>query len=134
LNGSLANFPFPWQTGDWLAGEAGLRYSETLVSKENRVMREALLHLTEEQWSALEPKLQEAEHHAHLEFFSGEMAKDLLRGGSEDTPGTILLRYLKDRKDETGVRLLRAAELYHHELMRHDLAIAFNLGAGKLEE
>jgi hypothetical protein len=32
------------------------------------------------------------------------------------------------------VRLLRATELYQHELMRHDLAVAFHLGAGKLEE
>ena len=97
-------------------------------------MREEMLHLTEAQWSKLEPNLREAEEHAHQEFFSGELVKDLLRGSSEDSPGAILLRYLKERKDETGVRLLRAAELYQHELMRHDLAVAFNLGAGKLEE
>jgi|WetSurMetagenome_2_1015567.scaffolds.fasta_scaffold523972_1 hypothetical protein len=96
-------------------------------------MREEWLHLSEEQWGKLEPKLREAEHHAHQEFFSGELAKDLLRGSSEDTPGTILLRYLKERKDESGVRLLRAMELYQHELMRHDLAVAFHLGAEKTE-
>jgi hypothetical protein len=96
-------------------------------------MREELLHLTEAQWEKLEPKLREAEQHAHREFFAGDMAKDLLRGSSEDSPGAILLRYLKDRKDETGVRLLRATELYQHELMRHDLAVAFHLGEGKDE-
>jgi hypothetical protein len=85
-------------------------------------------HLTAEQWAKLEPLLQEADKHAHAEFFAGSTAKDLLRGTSEETPGNILLRYLRERGDETGVRLFRAMELYNHELLRHGIAIAFHLG------
>jgi hypothetical protein len=86
------------------------------------------LHLTEEQWAVLEPLMQEAETHAHEEFFASHLTKDLLREGSQETPGNILLRYLKERGDETAIRLFRAMELYNHEIVRHDLAVAFHLG------
>jgi hypothetical protein len=87
-----------------------------------------ITHLTEKQWEKLEPLLQEAEMHAHEEFFAGEAAKDLLREGTNETPGNILLRYLREKGDDTGLRLFRAMELYQHEIVRHDLAAAFQLG------
>jgi len=87
-----------------------------------------VFHLTEQEWACLEPLLRQAEGHAHAEFFAGQAAKDLLREGSQETPGNILLRYLKERGDDTGVRLFRAMELYQHELVRHDLAAAYHLG------
>jgi hypothetical protein len=93
-----------------------------------------ITHLTEAEWARLEPLLQNAEAHAHAEFFASPTAKDLLREGSDETPGNILLRYLKERGDDTGVRLLRAAELYQHEIMRHDLAVAYHLGQGERNE
>jgi hypothetical protein len=85
-------------------------------------------HMTEEQWAIIEPLLRESESHAHEEFFESQIAKDLLREGSDETPGNILLRYLRSRGDDTAVRLFRAMELYQHEILRHDLAIAFHLG------
>lgn len=91
-------------------------------------MQEETFHLTHEQWEALEPVLQQAEAHAHEEFFASEASQDLLRTGSEETPGNILLHYLREKGDETAVRLFRAMELYQHELVRHDIAAAYHLG------
>ncbi|NIM04433.1 MAG: hypothetical protein GTN69_06580 [Armatimonadetes bacterium] len=85
-------------------------------------------HMTEEEWARLEALLRDSEKHAHAEFFASQVAKDLLREGTEETPGNVLLRYLRERGDETAVRLFRAMELYNHELVRHDLAVAFHLG------
>jgi len=85
-------------------------------------------HLTKEEWASLEPLLREAENHAHAEFFAGQAAQDLLREGTEETPGNILLRYLRERGDSGAVRLFRAMELYQHELVRHGLAAAYRLG------
>lgn len=96
-------------------------------------MQEHAFHLSQEEWAKLEPLLQEAEAHAHEEFFASPHAQDLLRGGSSETPGNILLRYLKEHEDETAVRLFRAMELYNHELVRHDLAVAYHLGKESVE-
>ncbi len=90
-------------------------------------------HLSKEEWDLLEPLLQEAEKHADEEFFASDLAKDLLRVGSRETPGNILLRYLRDHEDETAVRLFRAMELYNHEMVRHDLAVAYRLGKESVE-
>ena len=84
-------------------------------------------HLTKEEWQDLEPYLVEAEAHARAEYLATEQAKALL-GERQETPGYLLLQRLKERGDEEGVRLFRAAEMYQHELVRHDLAVAYLRG------
>jgi hypothetical protein len=84
-------------------------------------------HLTAEEWQALEERLREAERHAHEEYFATEEYRNIL-GVGDVTPGTLLLRKLIGASDTEGVWLLRAMEMYQHELTRHGYAAAFRLG------
>ncbi len=83
--------------------------------------------LTKEEWNELEPLLSEADKAAHRRFMESPAAKSLLPE-SEKTPGYQLLQRLKELEDETAVRLFRAVEMYHHELTRADIIVAFLRG------
>ena len=86
------------------------------------------LHLTQEEWEHLEPRLAAAEAHAYDEFFAMQDAQALL-GDDRTTPGARLLRLLLQSGDETAVALFRATEMYNHELTRHGYAAAYRCGA-----
>lgn len=83
--------------------------------------------LSKEDWDDLEPRLEAAEKAAHDNFMRNPQARDLL-GDGDHTPGYLLLQHLKQRKDERGVRLFRAVEMYFHELSRADIATAYLRG------
>ncbi len=83
--------------------------------------------MTQEEWQDLEPRLAGAERAAHNEYTSSPEAAELT-GGSEYTPGYLLLQRLKVANDQEGIRLFRAMEMYHHELTRADIAAAFLRG------
>jgi hypothetical protein len=83
--------------------------------------------LTREEWQDLEPVLSDADKAVHERFLSDPQATALL-GGSDSTPGYVLLRHLRDSGDEEGVKLLRAVETYQHEITRADITVAFLRG------
>ncbi len=83
--------------------------------------------MTQEEWQDLEPRLAAAERAAHDEYVRGEEIV-ALTGGSEYTPGYLLLQRLKAANDQEGIRLFRAIEMYHHELTRADITAAFLRG------
>jgi hypothetical protein len=83
--------------------------------------------VTQEEWEALEPRLAGAERAAHDAFMNSPDVRQLL-SGTEFTPGYLLLQRLREARDEEGIRLFRAMEMYHHELMRADIAAAFLYG------
>ncbi|UCH33547.1 MAG: hypothetical protein JSV65_13380 [Armatimonadota bacterium] len=87
------------------------------------------LHLTQEEWEALEPHLATAETHAHDEFFTMDDMQQIL-GDDRTTPGARLLRLLLQSGNDEAVALFRAAEVYNHELTRHGYAAAFRCGVG----
>lgn len=83
--------------------------------------------LTEQEWADLEPRLAAAERAAHDEYMNSEEVA-ALTGGSEFTPGYLLLQRLKAANDQEGIRLFRAMEMYHHEITRADITAAFLRG------
>ena len=83
--------------------------------------------LTAEDWDDLEPRLAAAERGAHDAFMATEEVI-ALTGGSEFTPGYLLLQRLKSLSDPEGIRLFRAMEMYHHEITRADITAAFLRG------
>jgi hypothetical protein len=83
--------------------------------------------LTKEEWDDLEPRLAKADRDTHERFVSGAEAKSLL-GDTDKTPGFLLLQRLKELGDETAVKLFRAAEMYHHEITRADIGLAYLRG------
>jgi 5'-3' exonuclease len=90
--------------------------------------------LTKEEWDDLEPILSKADRVAHENFMSSPETKALL-GDSDKSPGFILLQHLKKIGDEEAVKLLRAAEMYYHEITRADITAAYLRGkaAGRAE-
>jgi len=84
-------------------------------------------HLTKQEWKALEPYLAEAEERARAQYLASQEARQTL-GETQQTPGYLLLKHLRDQGDEVGVRLLRAAEMYQHELARADITAAYLRG------
>ena len=83
--------------------------------------------VTQEEWEALEPRLAAAERVAHDTFMNSPETRQLLPG-TEYTPGYLLLQRLRAAKDEEGIRLFRAMEMYHHEITRADIAASFLYG------
>jgi len=83
--------------------------------------------LTKEEWDDLEPLLAEADKAAHERFMRSPAAKALLQE-SDNTPGYQLLQRLKEIDDRTAVQLFRAVEMYHHEVTRADITVAFLRG------
>jgi hypothetical protein len=83
--------------------------------------------MTEQEWADLEPRLAAAERAAHDEYMANEGVA-ALTGGSEFTPGYLLLQRLKTANDQEGIRLFRAMEMYHHEITRADISAAFLRG------
>lgn len=90
--------------------------------------------LTKEEWDDLEPILAEADRAAHENFMSSPEIKTLLRD-SDKSPGFVLLQHLKSSRDQEAVKLLRATEMYYHEITRSDIAAAYLHGkkAGRAE-
>lgn len=86
-----------------------------------------LRRLTKDEWDALEPLLAEADKVAHQRFMESPAAKALLMD-SQKTPGYQLLQRLKELEDEAAIQLFRAVEMYHHELTRADIIVAFLRG------
>ena len=83
--------------------------------------------MTEQEWADLEPRLAGAERAAHDEYMRTEEVA-ALTGGSEYTPGYLLLQRLKAANDQESIHLFWAMEMYHHELTRADIAAAFLRG------
>jgi hypothetical protein len=83
--------------------------------------------LTKEEWDDLEPRLAEVDRGTHERFTSSAEAKSLL-GETDKTPGYVLLQHLKELGDETAVKLFRATEMYHHEITRADIGVAYLRG------
>jgi hypothetical protein len=83
--------------------------------------------MTAEEWEALEPRLAAAERAAHEEYMSAPETVEVL-GGTDLTPGYLLLQHLKEAGDQPGIRLFRAMEMYHHEITRADIAAAYAFG------
>ncbi len=83
--------------------------------------------LTPEEWEDLEPRLAAAERGAHEAFMATEEVL-ALTGGTEFTPGYLLLQRLKTLNDPEAIRLFRAMEMYHHEITRADITAAFLRG------
>ena len=83
--------------------------------------------LTKEEWDDLEPLLAEADKLAHERFMASPAAKSLVEEGDR-TPGYLLLQRLKEVGDQAAIRLFRAVEMYHHELTRGDITVAFLRG------
>jgi hypothetical protein len=85
------------------------------------------VRLTKEEWDDLEPRLAEAERAAHEHFMASAEAQAAV-GASEHTPGYVLLQRLKQLSDPALLKLFRAMEMYHHEITRADIAIAYARG------
>jgi hypothetical protein len=85
------------------------------------------VRLTKEEWDDLEPRLVEAERSAHEHFMQSAETQAVM-AGSDKTPGYLLLQRLKQLNDPTVVQLFRAMEMYHHEITRADIAVAFTRG------
>ncbi len=83
--------------------------------------------LTKEEWDDLEPRLVEAERALHESFVGSPEAQSLM-GDSDKTPGYLLLLRLKELNDREAIQLFRAVEMYHHELSRADMTVAFLRG------
>ncbi len=88
--------------------------------------------LTKEEWETLEPRLSAAERAAHEEYMSEPETVEAL-GGTEFTPGYLLLQHLKAANDQEGIRLFRSMEMYHHEITRADIAAAYLFGKSVAE-
>jgi len=90
--------------------------------------------LTKDEWDDLEPILAEADRVAHENFMSSPEIRTLL-GDSDKSPGFVLLQHLKSSGDQEAVKLLRATEMYYHEITRSDIAAAYLHGkkAGRSE-
>ena len=90
--------------------------------------------LTKEEWDDLEPILAKADRVAHENFMSSPETRVLL-GDSDKSPGFLLLQHLKKTGDQDAVKLLRAAEMYYHEITRADITAAYLRGkdAGRAE-
>jgi hypothetical protein len=89
--------------------------------------------LTKEEWDDLEPLLAEADRVAHERFMESPAAKSLTEEGDRakvgrPTPGYLLLQRLREIGDQAAIRLFRAVEMYHHELTRGDITVAFLRG------
>ena len=85
------------------------------------------VRLTKEEWDDLEPRLVDAESAAH-EHFMQSAETQAVTGASESTPGHLLLQRLKQLDDPAVVQLFRAMEMYHHEITRADIAVAYARG------
>lgn len=83
--------------------------------------------LTKEEWDDLEPRLAAAERAAHARYMASPEAQELL-GGTDHTPGYLLLQRLKELNDQQAIKLFRAMEMYHHELTRADISVAYLRG------
>ncbi len=87
----------------------------------------AVGRLTKEEWDDLEPRLAEAEETAHARFMASAEARSLM-AETDRTPGYVLLQRLKELGDQTAIKLFRAAEMYHHEITRADISVAYLRG------
>ncbi|MGD0111655.1 MAG: hypothetical protein ABSD48_07305 [Armatimonadota bacterium] len=85
------------------------------------------VRLTKEEWDDLEPRLVEAERAAHEHFMQSAETQAVM-GASEHTPGYVLLQRLKQLDDPAMVQFFRATEMYHHEITRADIAVAYARG------
>ena len=85
------------------------------------------VRLTKEEWDDLEPCLADAERAAHERFVKSAEIQEVM-GGSDKTPGYLLLQRLKGLNDKEAVQLFRAVEMYHHEITRADIAVAYARG------
>ncbi len=83
--------------------------------------------LTKEEWDNLEPLLAEADEAVHDRFVQNPEAQ-AITGVTDRTPGYLLLQRLKELNDEAAIRLFRATEMYHHEITRADIAVAYLAG------
>jgi hypothetical protein len=83
--------------------------------------------LTKEQWDDLEPLLAAADRAAHDRFMRSPEAASLL-ADPDKTPGYLLLQRLKELNDPAAIKLFRAVEMYHHEIMRGEITAAFLRG------
>lgn len=83
--------------------------------------------LTKEEWDDLEPRLAEADRLVHEQFTRSPEARSLM-GDTDKTPGYLLLQRLKELNDEAATKLFRATEMYHHEITRADISVAFRRG------
>ncbi|MFB3881024.1 MAG: hypothetical protein ACE149_07155 [Armatimonadota bacterium] len=83
--------------------------------------------LTKEEWDDLEPLLAEADRQTHERFVQSPEAQSLI-GDEQNSPGYLLLQRLKELNDETAIKLFRAAEMYHHEITRADITVAYLAG------
>ena len=90
--------------------------------------------LTKDEWDSLEPLLSEADKATHERFVESPEARELV-GVTDKTPGFLLLQRLKELGDEAAVKLFRAIEMYHHEITRTNIVIAYFEGkkAGRAE-
>jgi hypothetical protein len=83
--------------------------------------------LTKEEWDNLEPLLAEADKITHERFVQSPAAQ-ALTGAADKTPGYLLLQRLKELNDEVAIKLFRASEMYHHEITRADITVAYLAG------
>ena len=83
--------------------------------------------LTQEEWMDLEPRLAAAERVAHDDYMATEEVI-AITGGTDFTPGYLLLQRLKTLDDAEAIRLFRAMEMYHHEITRADISAAYVRG------
>jgi len=83
--------------------------------------------LTKEEWDNLEPLLADADEATHEQFVRSPEAQALM-GVTSKTPGYLLLQRLKELNDETAIKLFRASEMYHHEITRADITVAYMAG------
>jgi hypothetical protein len=83
--------------------------------------------LTKEEWDSIEPLLAEADKATHERFVQSPEAQSLT-GAADKTPGYLLLQHLKELNDEVAIKLFRASEMYHHEITRADITVAYLAG------
>jgi len=83
--------------------------------------------LTKDEWDDLEPLLRDADRAVHERFLANAEARAVL-GETDRSPGYLLLQHLQASGDQKGVKLLRAAEMYQHEITRADITAAYLRG------
>jgi hypothetical protein len=83
--------------------------------------------LTVQEWDSLEPLLSEADKATHAEFMRNPEAR-AVTGDVDTTPGYLLLQRLKELNDERAIKLFRATEMYHHEITRANITVAYLAG------